>query len=86
MKTLSSDTDPETERLHIELIRNASIFRRVQLVNSLIKTTRHLSWQGICRRYPDETKEANIQRFISLLYGDDSLARRVTDLIIKRNG
>ncbi len=85
MRTLSTDTDPETERLHIELIRNASIFHRVQLVNSLIKTTRQLSWRGICNRYPNEIKETNIQRFVFLLYGDDSLARRVTDLIIKRN-
>ena len=86
MKTLSSDTDPETEQLHIELIRKSSIFQRVQLVNSLIRTTRHLSWQVICKRYPDGSEEENVRRFISLLYGDDSLARRVTDLIIKRNG
>lgn len=42
MNTLSSDTHPEIERLHIELIRKIPLSRRLQMVTSLIKTTRQL--------------------------------------------
>jgi hypothetical protein len=84
MKTLSSDTHPEAERFHIELIRKANISQRLQMVASLVKTTRQLSWQGICERYPNEREDARIQRFIHLLYGNESLAKQVKDLVVLR--
>jgi len=84
MNTLSSDTHPEIERLHIELIRKAPIFRRLQMVASLVKTTRQLSWQGICERYPHDTEEARIERFLTLLYKDNILARNVASLLVQR--
>ena len=85
MRTLSSDTHPEAERFQIELIRKMPVFRRLQMVASLVKTTRQLSWQGICERYPDETLEAHIKRFVFLLYGDEFLSQRVSDLAVKRS-
>lgn len=85
MKTLSSDTYAKVEQFHIKLIRKAPIFRRLQIVTSLVKTTRQLSWQGICERYPNETPESRIQRFIFLLYGDEPLSQRVRDLVIKKS-
>lgn len=42
MNTLSSDTHPAVERFHIELIRKIPLPRRLQMVTSLIKTTRQL--------------------------------------------
>lgn len=84
MKTLSFDTHPKVEQFHIELIRKASISKRLHMVNSLIKTTRRLSWRGICERYANETQEARIKRFILLLYGEEILAQRVTDLLVKK--
>jgi hypothetical protein len=86
MKTLSSDTHHRAELFHVELIRKAPLFKRIGLVNSLIRTTRYLSWQAICERYPDETHEKCMQRFIALLYGDESLAQRVTDMMLKKLG
>jgi len=84
MNTLSSDTHPEIERLHIELIRKAPISKRLQMVTSLVKTTRQLSWQGICERYPHDTEEARIERFLTLLYKDNILARNVASLLVQR--
>lgn len=84
MNPLSSDTHPEVEQLHIELIRKAPIFRRLQMVASLVKTTRQLSWQGICERYPYDTEEAHIERFLTLLYKDTILARKVASLLVQR--
>ncbi|HHT9158900.1 MAG: hypothetical protein A2099_02400 [Planctomycetes bacterium GWF2_39_10] len=84
MNTLSSDTHPEIERLHIELIRKTPISRRLQMVASLVKTTRQLSWQGICERYPHDTEEARIERFLTLLYKDNILARKVASFLAQR--
>lgn len=82
---LFPDTHPEVERLQIELLRRAPIFRHLQIVNSLIKATRHLSWLGICELYPNENKCILIKRFICLLYGDESLRDELLDLIMKKN-
>jgi hypothetical protein len=84
MRSLSIDTQPPIERFHIELIRKAPIFRRLQMVTSLIQTTRQLSWRGICERYPQETLESRLRRFILLLYGDKFLADRVINLMIEK--
>lgn len=84
MNTLSSDTHPEIERLHIELIRKTSVSRRLQMVTSLVKTTRQLSRQGICERYPRDTEEARIERFFTLLYNDNVMARKVASLHAQR--
>lgn len=85
MKTLFPDADSKTEQFHIELIRKAPFYRRLQLVSSLIKTTRLLAWQGICERHPDETFEFRIERLIYLLYEDESLARKVKSCIKEKN-
>jgi len=85
MRTLSPDTSYKAERVLIDLICKAPVFRRLQLVNSLIKTTRQLSWQGICERYSNESMEVRIKRFIFLLYKDESLAEKIVDLMIEKN-
>ena len=84
MKPLSHDTQPEVERIHIEMIRKAPLSLRLQMVTSLIQTTRQLSWRGICERYPEETLESRLRRFCLLLYGDELLADRVVKLIMEK--
>lgn len=84
MNTLSSDTHPDVERFHIELIRKASVFQRLEMVSSLVKTTRRLSWQGISERYSNETLESHIERFLFLLYNDSIMAKRVPTLIVNK--
>ncbi len=77
MKTLSSDTHPDAERFHIELLRKAPVFKRLGMVASLVKTTYQLSWMGLCERYPNEPAEKRMERFVYYLYGDRDLASRV---------
>ena len=77
MKTLSPDTSVKAEKIQIELIRRASISKRLQAVNSLVKTTWKLSWLGIIERYPNETHDFLVGHFVHLLYGDESLAQKV---------
>jgi hypothetical protein len=70
MKTLSRDTDIRTEEILIQLLREAPVYKHIEIVSSLIKTTRRLSWQGIQERFPLETPRAHASRFLSLLYPD----------------
>jgi len=84
MKPLSFDTHPQVERIHIEMIRKAPLSLRLQMVTSLIQTTRQLSWRGICERYPQETLESRLRRFILLLYEDKCLSERVVKLIMEK--
>lgn len=84
MRTLSPDTPTEVERIHIGLIRKAAIYQRLEIVSSLIRTTRQLSWQGICERYPEETEEERLRRFVFLLYKDPCLAQEVVNTISRK--
>ena len=72
-----SDTHPEIESIQIEFIRNAPLWRRLEMVNSLTSTVRQLSWEGIRHRYSSETEEELVIRFFSFLYGDVNTARKI---------
>lgn len=77
MKTLSSDTSLKAEQMQIKLIRESSISKRLRAVNSLVQATRWLSWRAISERYPGQTDQFLVERYVFLLYDDESLARRV---------
>ena len=66
-----SDTDPETERVHVELMRRASPARRVRLALSLSRSVMSLSRDGLSRRLPDASPEELGLRFVALHYGSD---------------
>lgn len=84
VRNLHRDTDPRIEKLQIGLIRDAPVYKRLQVVSSLVKTMRRLSWQGLCERYSEESMEARIERFFSLLYGDLPLAQKAIRASKKR--
>lgn len=77
MKESASGKDSLVERIQIDLLREAPVSKRLHLVNSLIQTTRWLSWNAICERYPNETERFRLERFLVLLYDDESLAQKV---------
>jgi hypothetical protein len=64
-----SDTDPETERVHLELLRRAAPGRRIRLALSLSRTVMGLSRGGLARRLPGATPEELGLRFVALHYG-----------------
>jgi hypothetical protein len=73
-----SDTDPETERVHLELLRGSSPERRLRLAFSLSRTTMSLSRGGLARSLPGASPQAVALRFVALLYGPD-LAEEVRE-------
>jgi hypothetical protein len=76
---LSSDTRSKAEQIQIDLIPQSSISKRLPAVGSLIQTTRWLSWRASLERYPYQSERFRVERYVSLLYDNENLARRVAD-------
>lgn len=71
MRTQSSDTSPEAERVLIELLRAAPPWRRLQLASRLSATARSLSLDGLRLRNP-EADDAEIRKLAAkLFFGDE---------------
>jgi hypothetical protein len=79
-----SDTDPETERVHLELLRQASPGRRIRLALSLSRTVMSLSRAGLARQMPGATDEEVALRFVALHYGADLADDLRADLAARR--
>jgi len=74
VSTGASDTDPETRRFHLELLRRASPSKRLALALSLSRSVMALSRAGLARRFPDATPEEIGLRFVALHYGPELAA------------
>lgn len=67
MKTLSSDTHPEAERVLIDLLRKASAWRKLEMVSQITTTCRELALSGLRRRYPVSSDEELKKRLAALV-------------------
>lgn len=76
MKTQSTDTTIEAERVQIALFRAATPARRFALALSLSKTVLSLSRTAIRQAHPDATEEEAGLLFVEYQYGE-KLARQV---------
>ena len=83
MKTQSSDTHPEVERLQIELLRKAGTARRLQLGLELSGEALEIAQRGIRRAYPEASELEAKLIFVEVTYGKD-LADRVRADLAKR--
>jgi hypothetical protein len=69
-----ADTDPEAERVQIELMRRAGVGGRVRLAASLTRTVIALARRAIRHSLPDSTEEDVGLRFVELHYGRELAA------------
>ena len=76
MRTQSRDTHLEAERVQIELLRKATITRRLELAFSLSQDALHLAREGIRRAHPEASEEEIGLIFVEINYGKE-LADRV---------
>jgi hypothetical protein len=65
----SSDTDADSERVQVELMRRAPLARRSALALSLSQSMIGLSRNAIRRSMPDASDEDVAVRFVELHYG-----------------
>lgn len=69
--TLSLDTDPEAERVQLEILRRMPPWRKMELVDDAIQTSRTLAMAGLRSRHPDATPEELQRRFFGLWLGEE---------------
>lgn len=70
-----SDTSPESERVLIELMRQAPVWRRLEIVAQMNETVRLLILSGLRQRHPHATPEELRRRMADILLGPE-LAKR----------
>ena len=69
------DTDPETERLLIELSRNRPIWKQFKQVGALNRMTRAFAMAGIRQRYPEATEEEVRRRLAAVLFDRETVIK-----------
>jgi hypothetical protein len=76
MATLSSDTHPKMEALQIQLWRQASPTRKMNMLAQLNASARLLALTGLRSQYP-QASEAELRFKLAVLLLGDELARKV---------
>jgi hypothetical protein len=69
MRARSADTDPEAERVQIELLRRAGPVRRAQLAIALSAQVMSLARRAVRRSLPGGNAADADLRFVELHYG-----------------
>ncbi len=75
MRTLAEDTQPEAERVLIELLRGASPARKLTMVLSANRTARALALTGLRERHPGESPARLRRRLADLWLGRELAAK-----------
>lgn len=76
MSVLSSDTHPKMEALQIQLWRQASPTRKMQMVAQLNASARILALAGLKSRFPNASEAELHFKLAGLILGEE-LARKV---------
>ncbi len=82
MRTQSSDTSPEAERVQIDLLRKAGEAGRFKMTLELMQDAINQSRQDIRSRYSDASEEELGLLFVEFNYGKE-LADRVRAYLAK---
>jgi hypothetical protein len=83
MRTQSSDTSPEAERVQIELIRKASSAKLFGIVRSFTQSLMFASRQNIRKLHPELNQDELNLLFVELYYGKE-LAEQVKEYLERR--
>ncbi|MBN1316957.1 MAG: hypothetical protein JXA42_15865 [Anaerolineales bacterium] len=75
MSTLSSDTHPKMEALQVQLLRQASPTRKMQMLAHLIKSAHILALAGLRLQYPQASESELRRRLAGLLLGEETACK-----------
>jgi hypothetical protein len=81
VESLWADTDAETRRVHLELLRRSSPGRRLRLALSLSASVLGLSRRGLARAHPGAGSAQLAIRWVRLSYGEE-LARELEAFLL----
>jgi hypothetical protein len=71
-----TDTSPENEALQVNLLRQASAARKLELLAQMNATVKTLALAGLRTRHPDDTPDTIQRRLADLILGE-ALAEKV---------
>ena len=74
-RTGLSDTDPQTERVLIELVRKMPEWKKIDQIFSMIETTRALAMSGLRSRYPHASEDELKKRMAALVFDRDTVLK-----------
>lgn len=86
MSTLFPDTRPEAEEVLFELLRQAPVWRKLQMVGELNATVRTLALGGLRQRYPQASDEELRRRLASILLGPELADKAYGPLQVQEPG
>lgn len=69
-----TDTDPEALRVHLELMRSAPPWRKVEILSDLNRALRLLVLAELRRLFPEAPEEEIFRRLADRLLGEDLAA------------
>ena len=75
MRTLSPDTHPDAERVQLQLLREMSPWRKLELVEGMTRTVYALLLVGLRERHPSATEEELRLRLAALVLGRELATR-----------
>jgi hypothetical protein len=75
MGTLSRDTDLETERVLVEIMRALPAWKKLALLDDACSTARALALAGLRARHPQATDAVLHRMLMGLLLGEGIAAR-----------
>ncbi len=70
-----TDTDPDAERVLLDVYRSMSPARKLELVADGWECARALAWAGLRQRHPDAGENELFRRFVELVLGAELAAR-----------
>ncbi len=73
--TLSRDTDPAAEAVQLAIYREMPAWRKFQLVDDAIRTSRSVAMAGLRKRHPEASSAELRRRFMDLWLGEELAAR-----------
>ncbi len=80
-----NDTDRATEHVYLSLLRDAPVWRKAAMIDSLTRTCQELAIAGIRIRHPHATEREILMRFAAL-WLDRELMTRMFDWDPVREG
>ncbi len=69
VRTQSADTNPEVERVQVELLRKLTVSERLKLGDKWSKAVMQMTWSALRRANPDAPENELDLLFVESLYG-----------------
>jgi len=81
MSKYYSDTQPEIEALQVSLLREAPVWRKLEMLAQLNAAAQMLALSGLRQRHPVAGEEELQRRLASLLLGEELAKKVYGDLV-----